>query len=195
MGYEELVRHLIRGAEDRRDVLLARAREDAGRLEADAREKAAAAEDAARESAAREADRMRRARMDGARREAREMRIRARAAAAEAILARLEERLEDLAASPRFDRVADGLILELLPEIPPGNIVVRADARTARRLGPLAADPRCRLEPLPEGEIGGLEVSDEDGRFLLRNTLRSRLAAARPVLAAEIGRRLPAPDE
>jgi hypothetical protein len=59
----------------------------------------------------------------------------------------------------------------------------------------MASDPRIRFEPLPEGEIAGVEVSDEGGAFLLRNTLRSRFVKALPALMAEVSRRLPCPDE
>jgi len=58
-----------------------------------------------------------------------------------------------------------------------------------------ASDARIRFEPLPETEIGGVEASDEDGTFLVRNTLRSRFVKARPALMVELWKRLPGPDE
>jgi hypothetical protein len=48
---------------------------------------------------------------------------------------------------------------------------------------------------LPETEIGGVEASDEDGRFFARNTLRSRFVKARPALMVELWKLLHGPDE
>jgi V/A-type H+-transporting ATPase subunit E len=195
VGHEELVRHLIRTAEGKRDGILARAREEAGRLAEDAHRKAEVMEREARDVAGREAERERLVRMNRARMEARAVRLHARASLAEAVLTRLEERLSRLAVEARYAIVAERLYREILPEIPEGNVVLRADERAREALMPAASDPRFRFEPLREGEIGGVEASGEGGAFLLRNTLRSRFVKARPELLAEVARRLPCPDE
>lgn len=195
MGHEELVRHLIRTAEEKRDGILARAREEAGRLADEALRRAEVVEREARDVAGREAERERLVRMNRARMEARAVRLSARATLAEAVLTRLEERLSRLAVDARYAIVAERLYREILPEIPEGNVVLRADERAREALEPAASDPRIRFEPLREGEIGGVEASDEGGTFLLRNTLRSRFVKARPELLAEVARRLPCPDE
>ena len=195
MGHEELVRHLIRTAEAKRDGILARAREEAGRLAEEALRKSEVMELEARDAAGREAERERLVRMNRARMEAGAVRLRARASLADAVLTRLEERLSRLAGEARYPLVAERLYREILPEIPEGNIVLRADERAREVLAPMASDPRIRFEPLRAGEIGGVEVSDEGGAFLLRNTLRSRFVKARPELMAEVSRRLPRPDE
>jgi len=195
VGHEELVRHLIRTAEAKRDGILARAREEAGRLAEEALRKSEVMEREARDAAGREAERERLVRMNRARMEAGALRLRARASLADAVLTRLEERLSRLAGEARYPLVAERLYREILPEIPEGNVVLRADERAREVLEPMASDPRIRFEPLREGEIGGVEVSDEGGAFLLRNTLRSRFVKARPELMAEVSRRLPRPDE
>jgi len=195
VGHEELVRHLIRTAEAKRDGILARAREEAGRLAEEALRKSEVMEREARDAAGREAERERLVRTNRARIEARAVRLRARAALSDAVLARLEELLSRLPVEAGYPLVAERLYREILPEIPEGNIVLRADDRAREALEPVASDPRIRFEPLPEGEIGGVEVSDEGGAFLLRNTLRSRFVKARPELLAEVSRRLPCPDE
>ena len=123
------------------------------------------------------------------------MRQRARAAVADAVLARVEERLPLLLGEARYPAVAERLYREILPELPAGNVVLRADGVVRAALERADSDARIRFEPLPETEIGGVEASDEDGRFLLRNTLRSRLVKARPALMVEVWRRLPGPDE
>ncbi len=195
MGYEELVRHLIRTAEGKRDAILDRAREEAGAIRRLARERAADLERGSRDAVEREAARIRRDRMDRAAAEARAQGVRARAALAEAILSRLEARLARLPGEPRHAAAAKSLYREILPEIPAGNVVLRADDRTLAVLSPLAADPRIRFAPLPAEEIWGVEVSDEAGALRIRNTLASRLARARPALLAKIGERLSRPDE
>lgn len=195
MGHEELVRHLIRTAEEKRDGILARAREEARRLAEDALRKSEVMEREARDAAGREAERERLVRMNRARMEASAVRLRARASLADAVLTRLEERLSRLATEAGYPLVAERLYREILPEIPEGNVVLRADGRAREALAPMASDPRIRFEPLPEGEIAGVEVSDECGTLLLRNTLRSRFAKARPELLAELSRRLACPDD
>ena len=195
MGYEELIRHLIRTAETRRDGILARAREEAAKITEEARKKAETVERDGREATGREAGRARDRSMNRARQEANEVRLRARAAIVDAVLARVEERLPHLLGEIRYPAVAERLYREILPEFPTGNVIVRADGVTRAALERSACDARIRFWPLPETEIGGVEASDEDGRFLVRNTLRSRFVKARPELMVELWRRLPGPDE
>ena len=195
MGYEELTRHLLRTAETRRDGILARARDEAVKITEEARKKAETVEPDVRDATAREAERVRLLRMNRARQEANEMRLRARAAVADAVLARVEERLPLLLGEARYRAVAERLYREILPEFPEGNVILRADGVTRAALARSDSEARIRFEPLPETEIGGVEASDEGGTFLVRNTLRSRFVKARPALMVELWRRLPGPDE
>ena len=195
MGYEELIRHLIRTAETRRDVILTRAREEAAKITEGARRKAETVEPGVRDASAREAERARDLRMNRVRQEANEAWLRARAAIVDAVLARVEERLPLLLDDARYPAVADRLYREILPELPEGKVVLRADGVARAALERSASDARIRFEPLPETEIGGVDASDEDGTFLVRNTLRSRFVKARPALMVELWRRLPGPDE
>lgn len=195
MGYEELIRHLIRTAETRRDVILTRAREEAAKITEGARRKAETVEPGVRDASAREAERARDLRMNRVRQEANEAWLRARAAIVDAVLARVEERLPLLLDDARYPAVADRLYREILPELPEGKVVLRADGVARAALERSASAARIRFEPLPETEIGGVDASDEDGTFLVRNTLRSRFVKARPALMVELWRRLPGPDE
>jgi V/A-type H+/Na+-transporting ATPase subunit E len=195
VGYEELIRHLIRTAETRRDGILARARDEAARIMEDARRKSETVEPDARDDATREASRARERSMNRARQEANEVRLRARAGVADAVMARVEERLPLLLSEARYPAVAERLYREILPELPAGNVILRADGIARAALERSLSDARIRFGPLPETEIGGVEASDEDGTFLVRNTLRSRFVKARPALMVELWRRLPGPDE
>jgi V/A-type H+-transporting ATPase subunit E len=195
VGYEELIRHLIRTAETRRDGILARAREEAAKIAEEARKKAETVERDGREETGREAGRTRDRSMNRARQEANEVRLRARAGIVDAVLARVEGRLPLLLGESRYPAVAERLCREILPEFPAGNVILRADGVARTTLERSISDARIRFEPLPETEIGGVEASDEDGTFLVRNTLRSRFVKARPELMIELWRRLPGPDE
>jgi len=195
VGYEELIRHLIRTAETRRDGILARARDEAAKITEDARRTSETVEPDVRDATAREASRERDRSMNRARQEANEMRLRARATVVDAVLARVEERLPLLLGEARYPAVAERLYMEILPELPAGNILVHADGVTRAALERSASAARIRFGPLPETEIGGMDAADEDGTFLVRNTLRSRFMKARPALMVELWRRLPGPDE
>jgi vacuolar-type H+-ATPase subunit E/Vma4 len=195
VGYEELTRHLIRTAETRRDGILARARDEAARITEDALRTSETVEPDVRDAAAREASRARDRTMNRARQEANEVRLRARAGVADAVMARVEEHLPLLLREARYPAVVERLYREILPELPAGNVILRADGVTRAALERSPSDPRIRFGPLPETEIGGVEASDEDGTFLVRNTLRSRFVKARPALMVELWRRLPGPDE
>jgi V/A-type H+/Na+-transporting ATPase subunit E len=195
VGYEELIRHLIRTAETRRDGILARAREEAAKITEDALRKSETVEPDVRDATAREAERARDRSMNRVRQEANEAWLRARAAIVDAVLARVEERLPLLLGEARYPAVAERLYREILPELPEGNVILRADGVTRAALERSATAARIRFGPLPETEIGGVEASDEDGTFLVRNTLRSRFVKARPALMVELWRRLPGPDE
>ncbi len=195
MGYEELTRHLIRTAETRRDGILARAREEAARITEEARRKTETVEPDIRDATAREAERARDRSMNRARQEANEAWLRARAGVVDAVVARVEERLPLLLGGARYRAVAERLYREILPEFPEGNVILRVDAVTRDVVARSASDASIRFEPLPEKEIGGVEASDEDGTFLVRNTLRSRFVKARPELMVELWKRLPGPDE
>lgn len=195
MGHEELVRHLIGSAERRKAVILDQAREEAERRIAAASAQAEAMERESAGTLEREAARERDLRMSRARSEANSIELRARASLADDILARLRERLALVPAGAGYPKTAERLYLEILPEIPAGNITLGADAKAMGALEGLTADPRIKRVPLPEEELGGVEVSDDAGTIRIRNTLKARLENARPVLMAEIHRCLACEDE
>lgn len=190
MGHRELARHLIGNAEGRKRKILEQARREASRRVAAARARAEEMERDFQESLERDSARERDLRLGRAQLEAGAVELRAQAALADEILARLRDRLARVPSEARYPSVAERLYLEILPEIPRGNVTVRADANAMESLAPLLADPRIRRASLPEEEMGGVEVSDEEGAIRIRNTLGARLAKARPALLAEIRRSL-----
>ena len=195
MGHEELSRRLIRDAEIRKEEIFSRAREEAVRLRDSALARAGEMERESLDALSRDIARERRLAWNRARIEVRTGRFRARAALAAQIVARLEERMSRLPGEAGYPRVAARLYEEIRPELPEGEVVLRGDAAALAVLRSVATGPRFRFEPLPEGELGGVEAASPDGGLLLRNTLGSRLAKAMPDLLAEIDRMLGAPDE
>lgn len=188
MGYEDLIQHLIRSAEAGREEILSHGRQEAERCIAEALEEAGRMERASEEGLAREVSRERRARMNRIKMEARAALLRTRVLLMDEIFARLEERLSHLPQETEYSRLVEQLYREVLPELPEGNVTLRADAKALAMLKALISDPRVRFESLPEEEFAGLEASDEAGRIRVRNTLKARFIKARPVLMVEINR-------
>ena len=188
MGYEELIHELIRSAERKKEEILNRAREAAEQTIARAKEKENGLEREFQAALAQEAERERRIRMNRAQIEARAVMLQARVSLMEEVFARLEDRLRRIAGEKDYPRLVEKLYQEILPEIPDGNITVRADSKATAAVKSLLGKRRVRFEPLPEEEIGGLEVLDEAGGIRIRNTLKARLLKARPQLMVEINR-------
>jgi vacuolar-type H+-ATPase subunit E/Vma4 len=195
MGKEELVRHLIGIAESRKEEILRNAREEAGRRIANALAQAARMEAECADAIGRETALERDRRMSRARLEACFLELRARDLIAEKIMARLEKRLSQAPRAAGYPSSARRLFLEILPELPAGNILLAADPAALESIAALASEPRIRLVPLPAGEWGGVEASHESGSIRIRNTLKARLENARPALLAEIRRSLDGGDE
>ncbi len=195
MGYDELARHLIRDAEMRKEEILGRARGEAQRLRGAALARGGELERESREALARDVERERQLRKKRARIEVRAMRFLARAALAAEILERLEKRTSLLPADAGYPRIVTRMYEEILPELPPGEVVLRGDAAALAVLRAIATEPRFRFDALPEAEIGGVEAEAAGGGLVLRNTLRSRLAKAMPDLLTEIDRMMGTPDE
>src|SRR5512143_4302626 len=87
-----------------------------------------------RDATAREGERARLLRMNRARQEANGAWLRARAGIVDAVLARVEERLPLLLGDARYPAVAERLYREILPELPEGNVILRADGVTRAEL-------------------------------------------------------------
>lgn len=193
MGYEELIRDLIREAEAKKEEIAGRGREEARNILAEAMEQVGRMERQFQDTLDREVNRERLIRMNRIQMEARAILLQARVSFVEEVLARLEDRLRRLPQEKDYPQHVRQLYREALLELPEGDVIVRADAKTLTVLQSLVKDRPVRFEPLPEEAIGGVEVSDEAGSFRVQNTWRARLSKARPQLMVEINRWLSSP--
>jgi len=195
VGYEELTRHLLRTAETRRDGILARARdegrEDHGRGPEESGDRRAG-RPGRRGPGRRRGCRL--LRMTRARQKANEMRLRARAAVADAVLAGWKERLPLLLGEARYRASRNGCTGRSSRNSRMGTSSSRGRGHRAA----LARSDSERAHPLRtvagNGDRGGGGV----GRR--RHVPRSEHAPfpvreSRPSLMVELWRRLPGPDE
>lgn len=192
MALAELTRTLEEEAATHRAALLAQARADAERLQAEsgtdlARQRAVAL--AAREAELREAA----ARAtEAARRHAVRRLLETRGRALERIRGRVEARLAERASDPAWlpSLARDvGLALEYLGAVP---AIVEAPVPLLEHLRGVIADPaRVTLKATGDGRHGVM-VRSADGSVTVDATLESRLARAWPRLAIDLVTRLEA---
>ena len=194
MGYEELIQDLIRESESKAERILGGVREEARRMIAEAMERAEQMSRQFQDGLDREAGRERSVRMNRVKMEGRVIVLQARVALMEEVFTRLEDRLRSLPQRKDYPRLVERLYQEIFPELPEGVAVVRADAKALPVLKTLIKGRKVRFESLPEEEFGGLEASDEAGRFLVRNTLKARFLKARSQFMIEINRWLSEAD-
>lgn len=193
MGYEELIQDLLRETEAKKEEIAHRGREEASRLIAEAMEQSEHMGRQFEDTLAREVNRERLTRMNRIQMEGRAILLQARASLVEEVFTRLENRLRRLPQEKHYPRLVEQLYQEILPELPAGNVTIRADAKAMTVLKSLVRDRQATFEPLPEEEIGGLEISDRAEALRVRNTLKTRLLKARPQLMIEIHRWLSNP--
>jgi len=193
MGYEELIRDLIREAEAKKEEIAHRGREEARRLIAEAMEQSERMERQFEDTLAREVNRERLTRMNRIQMEGRAVLFQARVSLMEEIFTRLEDRLRRLPQEKHYPRLVEQLYQEILPELPEGNVTIRADAKAMTVLKSLVRGRQAKFEPLPEEEIGGVEISDGAETLRVQNTLKARLLKARPQVMVEINRWLSNP--
>ncbi len=193
MGYEGLIQDLIRSAEAKSEEILSRGREEASRLTTEAMEQAERMAQQFEDTLAKEVHRERLTRMNRIQIGVKATLLQARVSFMEEVFTRLEDRLRLLPHEKDYPQRVEQLYQEILPELPEGNVTLRADAKALTVLKSLVRDRRFRFELLPEEELGGIEASDEAGTFRVRNTLKARFLKARPQLMVEINRWLSSP--
>ncbi|HEY4484943.1 MAG TPA: V-type ATP synthase subunit E [Nitrospiria bacterium] len=186
MGYDELMRDLLREAESRAEGIVSLAREEARRAIAAALEQAEQSTGRFEENESREAERARRIQMNRVRGEERAIRMAAEAALADKVFALLEKRLRVLGSKADYAALFGRLFEEMRPDLPEADLIVYADEKVRPRLKERLRGREVRFEPLPEEEWGGVEVSDAARSVRIRNTFRGRLAKSRPQLLVEI---------
>ncbi|MBI3597566.1 MAG: hypothetical protein HY203_10475 [Nitrospirae bacterium] len=193
MGYEELIGDLQRGTELKKEAVLTAAREEARRIIADAMQQCDRLEQELQDSISRDLEREKTRSLNRARREARTLLAQTRAELMRQVFDRLEQRLKGVSSEKPYPVVLERLLNETRPEWPQGEIVIRADSKTLPLLKSLVGNGAFRFEPMEgtgEDPYGGVELSDREGRVVIRNTLRSRLSKARPDLLVEANRLL-----
>lgn len=188
MGYEELIRDLVREAEAKKEEIARRGREEARNIIAEAMEQVGRMERQFQDTLDREVNRERLIRMNRIQMEARAILLQARVSFVEEVFTRLEDRLRHLPQEKHYPRLVEQLYQEILPELPEGNVTIRADAKAMAVLKSLVRGRQVKFEPLPEEEIGGVEISDGAETLRVRNTLKARLLKARPQVMVEINR-------
>ena len=186
MGYDELMRDLLREAESRAEGIVSLAREEARRAIAAALEQAEQSTGRFEENESREAERARRIQMNRVLGEERAIRMAAEAALGDKVFALLEKRLRALGSQADYAALVGRLFEEMRSDLPEADLIVYADEKVRPRLKERLRGREVRFEPLPEEEWGGVEVSDAARSVRIRNTFRGRLAKSRPQLLVEI---------
>ncbi|HXF93404.1 MAG TPA: V-type ATP synthase subunit E [Nitrospiraceae bacterium] len=188
MAYDTLIAALLAEGEAKRKEILSKARAEADRLMAQAAADAAALEREAdrrvrEELAAQCAEALSRASIDR-----RRLLLQAKHEVLEAIWKRTTEMAMALTGHERA-RVLRGLLDELLDAAPPGPLTVIIDPRERPHLVPYLKSRNLAVEERSDDELLlGAEVV-ADG-IMLRTSLATRLAKARPQLLIELNRLL-----
>ncbi len=188
MAYDTLIAALLAEGEAKRKEILSKARAEADRLMAQAAADAAALEREAdrrvrEELAAQCAEALSRASIDR-----RRLLLQAKHEVLEAIWKRTTEMAMALTGHERA-RVLRGLLDELLDVAPPGPLTVIIDPRERPHLVPYLKSRSLAVEERSDDELLlGAEVV-ADG-IMLRTSLATRLAKARPQLLIELNRLL-----
>lgn len=188
MSYEALIAALLEEGEAKRNEVLNKARLEAERIIAEAA--------AAAETLERETDRRTRHELDGRRAAAlsqaslarRQILLQAKHDVLEAVWRRVTEMAMALTGHKRA-RVARALLEELLAVAPPGPFTVIIDRRERASLAPCLEERRL---PFEERERDDLVLGAElvGSGEILRTSLATRVAKARPRLLVELNRLL-----
>ncbi len=186
MGYETLIQDLIQSAQSRKEEILNRGRKEAEQIVSSATQKAERMEHEFQKILAHEVDQEKRSWKNRTQIEARSILLKSRVSLIDEILTHLKARLRSLTEDKDYPKAIKHLYQEILPELPKGDITIRADKKGAATLKTIVKDRSVRFEPLPEEELGGIEISDETGKLRILNTFNARLSKMRPQLLVEI---------
>ncbi len=185
MGYETLIETLLREAKDRREAVLAGAREEARRMLAAAAAAADAETSAALERLHAEMATHRQRMRNRARQAARRLRLQTQYALIEEAIERAIRALKERAPSYL------PLLLEELFEqdaCRAGGYRVLLHERDLPLLRPLLEQRGMPYEATArEDLLGGAEIHTGDGTLILRNTLATRLEKARSEVLQDLG--------
>jgi vacuolar-type H+-ATPase subunit E/Vma4 len=185
MGYETLIGTLLREAKDRREAVLARAREEAGRMLAEAAAAADAEASAALERLHAEMAAHRQRTRNRTRQAARRLRLQTQYALIEEAISRAIRNLRD-----RTPSYLPPLLEELFEQdaCRAGECRVLLHERDLPLLRPLLEHRGVPYEAVTrEDLLGGAEIHTGDGTLILKNTLATRLEKARSEVLQDLG--------
>ncbi len=188
MAYETLIAALLQEGEAKSKAVLSKARTDADRLVAEAEAAAEASDREAELQAGEEIARHRTAILGRASIAARRSLLEAKREVLEAVWRRVTEKTMALQAHERA-KIMEALLDEVLAKVPPGPLQAVIDGRECAHLEERLAERNIPFQVQNRDDLLlGLEL-EADGE-VLRNSLATRLAKAKPELAIELNRLL-----
>ncbi|WP_447974706.1 V-type ATP synthase subunit E family protein [Nitrospira sp. Kam-Ns4a] len=188
MAYEHLIAALLEEGDAKCKGILRKARAEAERLIAEAAAAAATLEREADQSTQSELARQRAEALSRASLSRRHLLLQAKHEVLDAVWRRVTETAAALTGPDRA-RVLRGLLDELLAAAPPGPLTVIIDPRERASLAPYLRARNLTMEERSQDDLllGAAVVADGE---ILRTSLATRLAKARPQLLLELNRLL-----
>ena len=190
MGYERLIQDLVEHAEKKKKEILESGHQESLRIISEAEAISRQLESEFHRALKRKLDQKRRRAQDRTKIEIRSILLEARVALVGEVLLRVRERLRILPSRRESSGLIERLFQEILAEIPPGPIIIRADKKVSGILQPLLKGKNVIFKPLPKEELGGFEIINQDDTVRIKNTFRARLEKAVPELSLEINRKI-----
>jgi len=183
----ELIQLLEREAEAERERILAEARERADRIRNEAEAQATALVEAQRRRIASEVEAARVRAQSAATLRATSLILEAKDEQIDRVFELAQTELERISHDPtRYPAILRRLLQEAVEGFE-GRVVVECAESDVAAVGAIARELGIEADVRPSPDVwGGVRVRSEDGRFVVENTLTSRLARARQALLSEV---------
>lgn len=191
MAPDALINSLLEEGKQKKEEILAHAREEASRIIEDARLRVQEAHGRSLDLFRRKMEYAASKKLNTGRGEARRMVEEAKATVIQQTFDDLAGRLDALRASPGYGPILAALLDEALDGLS-GDWVVKAEEREVALFRDMDISyGRGMLTFEASSEMGGgLELTSGDGRITIRNTFGSRMAKAKDLLLEETGKRM-----
>ena len=187
MTYEELMGSIEAAAAGRMREMKEKAAAEAEGIRKAAGVKAAGIREEVMEGARKKVEAEREKMMARVREEVRLELLKRRHEVADRAFSGVRDRVLAARASPSYRRTAMRLAEEAFGLAGGTDLVLHVDPGDASLFGGILGDLRKNCEIVADIEsAGGLTVTSRDGRFLVANTLESRLSRARDLLKSEV---------
>jgi len=183
----ELIQLLEREAEAERERILAEARERADRIRNEAEAQATALVEAQRRRIASEVEAARVRAQSAATLRATSLILEAKDEQIDRVFELAQTELERISHDPtRYPAILRRLLQEAVEGFE-GRVVVECAESDVAAVEAIARELGIEADVRPSPDVwGGVRVRSEDGRFVVENTLTSRLARARQALLSEV---------